>query len=131
MKRAEECGVCRGPIAVRGELNSCLHPFCLDCILKWAEIENSCPICKRRFRVVTTKWARKCLREGRLKTARKHYEIEEKDQARPTAMVYETGQYTIRVMFPPGGESQFAGLLQYLETLIRNSQEHLGQPDSS
>ena len=131
MKRAEECGVCRGPISVRGELSSCLHPFCLECILKWAEIENSCPICKRRFRTVTTKWARKCLREKRLKPERQQYAIQEKDQARATAMVYETGQYTIRVMFPPGGESQFAGLLNYLETLIRNSQEHLGQQDSS
>ena len=129
MKRAEECGVCRGPISVKGELDSCLHPFCLDCILKWAEIENSCPICKRRFRLVTTKWARKCLREGR-RRERHRYDIEEKDQASAAAMVYETGQYTIRVMFPPGGESQFAGLLRYLETLIRNSQAHLGQSDS-
>lgn len=129
MKRAEECGVCRGSISVRGQLNSCTHPFCLDCILKWAEIENSCPICKRRFRMVTTKWARKCMREGRRKHELPRYEIEEKDQASPNTMLYENGQYTVRVMFPPGGEWQFAGLLRYLEVLIRNSQGQ--QPDSS
>lgn len=130
MKRAVECGVCRGPIAVRGQLNCCTHAFCLDCILKWAEIENSCPICKRRFCRVTTKWARKCLREGRRRGELQRYEIEEKDQASPTAMVYETGQYTIRVMFPPGGEWQFAGLLRYLEVLINNAQVRPEQPDS-
>ena len=50
----------------------------------------------------------------------KQYTVEEKSQNAQTSMVYETGQYTIRVLFPPGGETQFAGLLRYLEALIRN-----------
>jgi len=25
----------------------CNHYFCLGCIKKWAEIENSCPYCKQ------------------------------------------------------------------------------------
>ena len=126
MQRAQDCGICKGLIAVQGVLNSCTHAFCLECVLKWAEIENSCPICKRRFRTVTTRWARKCLKETSnmarlLVTQQRQFEIEEKSQNSHTSMVYETGQYTIRVMFPPGGETQFAGLLRYLEELIRGT----------
>jgi hypothetical protein len=31
------------------EINGCEHFFCFDCIEKWAERENSCPLCKSRF----------------------------------------------------------------------------------
>jgi len=30
-------------------LNGCGHTFCFDCIEKWAERENTCPLCKVRF----------------------------------------------------------------------------------
>lgn len=126
MLRAADCGICKGLVTVQGVLNCCTHTFCLDCVLKWAEIENSCPICKRKFRVVTTRWRRKCLKEARNSrreriAMQRQYEVEEKTQSGHTSMVYESGQYTIRVMFPPGGETQFAGLLRYLENLARTS----------
>lgn len=60
------------------------------------------------------------MKEGMRSQVPKEYNIEEKSQNTHTSMVYETGQYTIRVLFPPGGETQFAGLLRYLEALIRN-----------
>lgn len=31
------------------KINSCDHRFCFSCIEKWAERENSCPLCKVRF----------------------------------------------------------------------------------
>jgi len=120
MQRAVDCGICHSAITIQGVLNCCTHPFCLDCVLQWAAIENSCPLCKRRFCTVTTRWTRKCLKEGVQAASPKQYAIEEKSQNAHTSMVYEAGQYTIRVLFPPGGEVQFAGLLRYLETLIRD-----------
>ena len=30
-------------------ISCCEHRFCFDCIEKWAERENTCPLCKKRF----------------------------------------------------------------------------------
>jgi len=30
-------------------ISGCVHKFCFECIEKWAERENSCPLCKVRF----------------------------------------------------------------------------------
>jgi predicted amidophosphoribosyltransferase len=30
-------------------INSCKHKFCFSCIEKWADRENTCPLCKERF----------------------------------------------------------------------------------
>ena len=30
-------------------INICEHMFCFDCIEKWADRENTCPLCKKRF----------------------------------------------------------------------------------
>jgi hypothetical protein len=38
---------------VRGQIDSCLHKFCFSCIIKWSEVTNTCPVCKRNFRQVT------------------------------------------------------------------------------
>ncbi|KAL4423312.1 hypothetical protein ABPG77_006107 [Micractinium sp. CCAP 211/92] len=47
------CGICHEDLLAQdgaeiGELE-CPHRFCYPCIAKWAEIENSCPFCKKRF----------------------------------------------------------------------------------
>jgi hypothetical protein len=34
-------------------INSCDHLFCFSCIGEWAEHENSCPLCKKRFEKIT------------------------------------------------------------------------------
>lgn len=31
------------------KINGCAHLFCFECIEKWSERENSCPLCKTRF----------------------------------------------------------------------------------
>ena len=30
-------------------MNGCKHIFCFDCIKKWSEYTNKCPLCKTRF----------------------------------------------------------------------------------
>eukprot|EP00743_Colponemidia_sp_Colp-15_P002712 GILK01002938.1.p1 GENE.GILK01002938.1~~GILK01002938.1.p1 ORF type:complete len:178 (-),score=13.86 GILK01002938.1:399-932(-) len=44
-----ECNICFDPIVEQGVLSCCEHEFCLTCIQKWAAVENTCPVCKRRF----------------------------------------------------------------------------------
>jgi hypothetical protein len=52
--KAEEeniCCICMD-VCVKCELasiNSCKHKFCFSCIEKWADRENTCPLCKERF----------------------------------------------------------------------------------
>ena len=48
---SEPCCICLtvpapGDVA---SINACEHVFCFDCIEKWAERENTCPLCKVRF----------------------------------------------------------------------------------
>ncbi|WCJ35790.1 PHD and RING finger domain-containing protein 1 [Euphorbia peplus] len=46
------CGICLfddNGNAIRGQIDSCDHFFCFVCIMEWAKVESSCPICKRRF----------------------------------------------------------------------------------
>lgn len=48
---SESCCICLttpkpGDVA---SINACDHVFCFDCIEKWAERENTCPLCKVRF----------------------------------------------------------------------------------
>jgi hypothetical protein len=33
----------------------CKHYFCVACILKWADIENTCPLCKQPFQTIREK----------------------------------------------------------------------------
>jgi len=49
MARSVKCGVCYGAVSFQGKLDCCLHVFCFDCITKWANKENTCPLCKKRF----------------------------------------------------------------------------------
>ncbi|XP_056162772.1 autophagy-related protein 36-like [Syzygium oleosum] len=48
------CGICLtdGGRAVRGRIDSCDHHFCFVCIMKWAKVESTCPMCKRRFSTI-------------------------------------------------------------------------------
>jgi len=46
-----ECKICREITDDLGRL-ICRHSFCRSCITRWMELENSCPLCRKRFRVV-------------------------------------------------------------------------------
>ncbi|CAD8090749.1 unnamed protein product [Paramecium sonneborni] len=56
--KAEQCGICYNAIENQGILDSCNHPFCSDCIKKWSNIENTCPLCKKKFTQIESKWNR-------------------------------------------------------------------------
>lgn len=115
LKRAEVCCICSAAISVQGQLDSCKHVFCLDCILKWADIENSCPLCKQRFSQVTPRWHRKCLalRKPRHQV---HFKVERRSQetAAHMELLYREGEdYALRVVIPWAPT-----LLTYLDDLI-------------
>ena len=114
LHRTAECSICSAAISVQGQLNSCKHLFCLACILQWGEIENTCPICKRRFTKVTPRWHRKCLslRKAERKVC---YLIDRKSQqeAADAGVGYEGEQQTGR-----DTTGWRPSLLSYLEDLI-------------
>ncbi|CAK56946.1 unnamed protein product (macronuclear) [Paramecium tetraurelia] len=56
--KAESCGICYNAIENQGVLDSCNHSFCSDCIKKWSNIENTCPLCKQKFTQIESKWKR-------------------------------------------------------------------------
>ncbi|CAD8198694.1 unnamed protein product [Paramecium pentaurelia] len=56
--KAEQCGICYNAIEQQGYLDSCNHSFCLTCIKKWSNIENTCPLCKQKFKQIEQKWKR-------------------------------------------------------------------------
>ncbi|CAD8098890.1 unnamed protein product [Paramecium primaurelia] len=56
--KAQQCGICYNAIENQGILDSCSHSFCSDCIKKWSNIENTCPLCKQKFTQIESKWKR-------------------------------------------------------------------------
>ena len=46
------CSICLCDVADAAVLDSCAHPFCVDCILAWAERDSRCPLCKARIKSV-------------------------------------------------------------------------------
>ena len=54
-KAVDNCCICMcdvEPDDLAG-ISGCDHQFCFGCIEKWAERENSCPLCKNRFNKIT------------------------------------------------------------------------------
>ena len=80
MKKAQSCGICYKPIELQGETNDCKHEFCFSCIMKWAEIENTCPICKRRFTTLTQIWRRKNLKVAKRGAKKSTVKVDSKNQ---------------------------------------------------
>lgn len=48
------CVICMSAIKNKANIDGCTHEFCRKCIVKWAETENSCPMCRMKFNKVTT-----------------------------------------------------------------------------
>lgn len=50
----EYCGVCFEEVkgGERGII-ACGHCFCFDCITRWAQASNTCPLCKVRIREIS------------------------------------------------------------------------------
>lgn len=48
----------------RATIDGCEHEFCFDCIEKWGERENTCPLCKNRFSRINRHGKRKKGQKG-------------------------------------------------------------------
>ena len=50
-----DCTICLDTVKVGGGLDSCIHVFCFDCIVKWSKVTNTCPVCAQKFRQIVQK----------------------------------------------------------------------------
>jgi len=41
-----ECMVCLTEAVNKTKMSRCCHFFCFECIVKWTEVTNCCPLCK-------------------------------------------------------------------------------------
>jgi hypothetical protein len=48
----------------RSTIDGCDHEFCFDCIEKWSERENTCPLCKVRFNRINREGSKKKGQKG-------------------------------------------------------------------
>lgn len=73
---SENCCICMGDVEPDdlAQINGCDHSFCFGCIEKWAERENTCPLCKCRF----TKIDR--INKKRKKGAKNSKKVKQRDQ---------------------------------------------------
>lgn len=47
------CSICFTSPAVKpSHPDCCNHTFCCDCLLKWSDMLNTCPLCKRKFHFI-------------------------------------------------------------------------------
>eukprot|EP00818_Percolomonas_sp_WS_P001410 CAMPEP_0117455002 /NCGR_PEP_ID=MMETSP0759-20121206/11120_1 /TAXON_ID=63605 /ORGANISM="Percolomonas cosmopolitus, Strain WS" /LENGTH=308 /DNA_ID=CAMNT_0005248263 /DNA_START=744 /DNA_END=1671 /DNA_ORIENTATION=+ len=51
--KATDCGICMDEFQIQGKLPCCDHFFCFECIQKWSQKANTCPLCVRRFNSIT------------------------------------------------------------------------------
>lgn len=45
------CGVCLEESKCDSQI-ACCHTYCLQCILQWSQVSNTCPLCKAKFNEV-------------------------------------------------------------------------------
>jgi hypothetical protein len=56
LKELPICTICTEElIEKKAEIEPCGHVFCIECITKWAKIENTCPNCKQEFHKILEK----------------------------------------------------------------------------
>lgn len=62
----------------RASINGCEHSFCFGCIEKWADRENTCPLCKKRF--VKIERVHKPKRQKGVRTPKSTVKVKNKSQ---------------------------------------------------
>lgn len=52
----EDCPICleKQDSTTTAKLDCCQHTFCFDCIKKWGEKSNECPVCRRRYHRISS-----------------------------------------------------------------------------
>lgn len=101
-QNASTCGICYSLIEIRGKIDSCDHEFCAQCIERWAQTQNTCPMCVKRFSTLKKKYERVVY--GSKKEEQPEIKIMNKDQNK----VYMTlAEYLLRYGFVQGREFVF------------------------
>jgi len=48
-----DCCICQEEnVAEYGTPDCCCHRFCVECIVKWTQLNDSCPLCKQQIKVL-------------------------------------------------------------------------------
>jgi len=50
-----KCAICLCDIKIPGILDGCNHKFCFECIYKWSNVNNTCPLCREEINVIKKK----------------------------------------------------------------------------
>jgi len=69
--------MCEPKPADVAKINGCDHLFCFDCIERWAERENTCPLCKVRFSKIERVQKKRKSGAEKLKNSKR---VKQKDQ---------------------------------------------------
>lgn len=70
----KSCVICLDVVEEQGALAACDHWFCFICIYEWSKRTNTCPLCKKKFRIISK-------RSPGSNGAAKIYRIKDKDQS--------------------------------------------------
>lgn len=102
--KAPSCCICmeEPKPADLASINGCEHYFCFDCIEKWAERENSCPLCKVRFtKIDRVHKAKKKTGERAKNTKRVKQKDQRSDLAPGAALEGLLASFASSANFPP------------------------------
>jgi hypothetical protein len=99
-EHGKECAICLSCIADESLCKiACQHYFCWSCLKDWADVTNSCPLCKREFleiiRIELTKDGENFERViSRIKVDARRQRIHDDDEAGQIEWVMETSNQT-------------------------------------
>jgi hypothetical protein len=74
----QKCSICLDEIVEKSRLDKCEHEFCRECIDKWAEFSNTCPLCVEEFKKIIY-WQDSKQQIKRVKKRKFKYEEEDVD----------------------------------------------------
>ena len=49
LEKEVKCPICFGRTGIAARPSGCKHVFCNNCILKWSQTSNKCPVCRGLF----------------------------------------------------------------------------------
>eukprot|EP00761_Pharyngomonas_kirbyi_P002575 gb/GECH01002579.1/.p1 GENE.gb/GECH01002579.1/~~gb/GECH01002579.1/.p1 ORF type:complete len:240 (+),score=62.09 gb/GECH01002579.1/:1-720(+) len=67
----EECGICYEIIRSYGIIG-CGHKFCFRCITRWSKEKKVCPLCRKRFKTISSSNRQRIRRSRRPRSSRRN-----------------------------------------------------------
>lgn len=78
--KSNTCTICLETINLPSKVTGCDHIFCKECIDQWAEVSNTCPLCKKDFKkIIYYNDQNKIINQRNVKKKKFKYEDEEND----------------------------------------------------